>query len=90
METLCIKLEDNFAGDIEKAIKKYHYTTKTEFVREALRSKLSELEKAELLKNVQKMYCVSKHKTTDEQLHKAREKAVEELEEKFKRAHEEF
>lgn len=80
METMCIKLEDNFAGDIQKAIKKYHYTTKTEFVREALRNRLSELEKAELIKNVEKMYGASKHKTTDEQLHKAREQAAIEFE----------
>lgn len=84
METICIKLEDEFAHDIEKAIKKHHYTTKTEFVREAMRDKLSNLEKEELLKKVAAMYGASKHKTTDEQLHQAREKAFKDIENTFK------
>ncbi len=57
--------------------------TKTEFIRESVRDKIRELEKQETLKNVQKLFGSSKHKTTDEDLHKAREKAVRQLEEKF-------
>ncbi len=80
METITIKLEDKFAKDVEEAIKKHRYTTKTEFVREAIRDKLNEFEKEEVLKIVKKMYGASKKKTTNKMLHKARDKAFRELE----------
>ncbi len=80
METLSIKLEEEFAEDIKKIMRKHHYTTKTEFIREAIRDKVKELENEEALKRVKKFYGASKRKTTDEQLHKAGERAFEELE----------
>jgi len=80
METVSIKLEDEFAKDVESAIKKHHYTTKTEFIREAIRERIKELEKEEALRRIRKLYGASKRKTTDRQLHEAREKSFEELE----------
>ena len=80
METVSIKMDENFATEVEKVMKKHHYTTKTEFIREAIRDKIKDLEKEELLMKARKLYGSSKHKTTDEQLHKAGEKAFEELE----------
>jgi Arc/MetJ-type ribon-helix-helix transcriptional regulator len=79
METMSIKLDDNFAHDIEQTRKKYRYTTKTEFVREAIRDKISRLEMKEALKRLHQTYGASKRKTTDAQLHAAREKAAQEL-----------
>ena len=75
-----MKLEDTFLEDIEEVMKKHRYTTKTEFIREAIRDKIRELEKEEALLRVKKLYGSSKRKTTDEQLHIAREKAFKELE----------
>ncbi len=43
-----------------------------------------ELEKKEALARLQKIYGASKRKTTDEELHRAGEKAFEELDKKFK------
>ncbi|MBI4140247.1 hypothetical protein HY485_00250 [Candidatus Woesearchaeota archaeon] len=83
METVCVKFEDGFARDIEQAMKKHRYVTKTEFIREAVRDKLSEFEKEEIIRRVKSVYGASKRKTTDEQLHAAREKAVQELEKEF-------
>lgn len=80
METVSIKLEETFAKDVEKAIKKHHYTTKTEFIREAIRDKIRDLEKEEALMRMRKLYGASKRKTTDGELHKAGERAFEELE----------
>ena len=54
METISIKLEDDFLHDIEETIKKHRYSTKTEFVREAIRDKVKELEKEEILKKLAK------------------------------------
>ncbi len=80
METITIKLEDKFAKDVEEAIKRHRYTTKTEFVREAIRDKLKEIEDEEALAHARKLYGTSKKKTSDKALHKARERAFSELE----------
>ena len=84
METVSIKLEDGFAKNVEKTMKKHNYTTKTEFIREAIRDKIKELETQEALKRVDRLYGASRIKTTDRQLHAARERAFEELEKEFK------
>lgn len=84
MEPICIRFEDDFLSAMETAMKKNRYSTKTEFIREAVRDKLKELEKEEALARVRKLYGSSKRKTTDEQLHAAREKAFREIEEGFK------
>lgn len=85
MEPITVRFENAFLRDIEKVMKKHRYATKTEFIREAVREKIKELEKEELLQRVDKLFGSSKHKTTDEQLHVAGEKAIEQLEKKFKR-----
>lgn len=83
MEAISLKLEAEFLNDLEKTMKKHRYTTKTEFIREAIRDKIRDLEKEELLLKARKLYGSSKRKTTDEQLHKAGEKAFKELEKEF-------
>jgi metal-responsive CopG/Arc/MetJ family transcriptional regulator len=49
METITIKLESSLSQAMEKVMKKHYYSTKTEFVREALRDKIQILEKEEKL-----------------------------------------
>jgi len=83
-ESISLKLEDAFLEDMEVIMKKHRYTTKTEFIREAIRDKMRELEKEEALLKVKKLYGASKRKTTDEQIHKAGEKAVKELKQEIK------
>ena len=84
MEQVCIRLEGDFLKDVERIMKKNRYSTKTEFFREAVRDKLKSLEREEALKNVEKFFGSSNHKTSDEQLHKAREKLAKEYEKRFK------
>ena len=84
MESVSLKLEDEFLKDIENIMKKHRYTTKTEFIREAIRDKIKDLEKEELLLRAKKLYGASKRKTTDEDIHKAGEKAFQELERELK------
>lgn len=79
METVSLKLEPELLHDVEKAMQKNGYSTKTEFIREAIRDKVKDLEKEEALKRVMKLYGASKRKTTDEELHAAGERAFEEL-----------
>ena len=84
MESVSLKLESGFMKDIEKIMKKNRYSTKTEFIREAIREKIDELEKKEALRNIDKLFGSSKRKTTDKQLHEAREALVEIYEKKFR------
>lgn len=84
MEAVSLKLEDKFLQDIEITMKKHRYTTKTEFIREAIRDKIRDLEKEELLLKAKNLYGASKRKTTDEELHKAGEKAFDEIDRKLK------
>ena len=83
MESITIKVEDNLAKEMDSAMKR-DYTTKTEFIREAIRDKMRDLEKEEALIRVRKLYGASKRKTTDEERHKAGEKAFEDLEKELK------
>ena len=84
MEAVSLKLEDKFLQDIEKTMKRHRYTTKTEFIREAIRDKIIDLEKEEALIRAKKLYGASKRKTTDEDIHKAGERAFEELDKELK------
>ncbi len=76
-----LKLEKNILKEIDANLIKRRYSTRTEFIREAIREKIKELEKEELLK---KYYGASKRKTTDEELHRVRQAAFEELEKEIK------
>lgn len=49
MENISLKLEDNFLRAILAVMKKHNYTTKTEFVREAIRDKIRKLEEKEIV-----------------------------------------
>ena len=84
MESISLKLENTFLKDIESIMKKHRYSTKTEFIREAIRDKIKDLEKEELIARAKSLYGASKRKTTDEDLHKAGEKAFRELERELK------
>jgi Arc/MetJ-type ribon-helix-helix transcriptional regulator len=44
MDNICIRLDANLSKQIDKDMKEFHYTTKTDFVRDAIRTKLSLLD----------------------------------------------
>lgn len=49
MENISLKLEKNFVASIKRAMKAHNYSTKTEFIRAALREKMAILEEQEIL-----------------------------------------
>ncbi|MBU2616404.1 MAG: ribbon-helix-helix domain-containing protein [Nanoarchaeota archaeon] len=51
MKNVSLKLEPGFLSAINKIMKKYNYMTKAEFIREALRDKIRNLEEKEILKD---------------------------------------
>ena len=81
MEIVTIKIDENLLNEIDTKLSKHNYSTRTEFIREAIRDKLKAIKNEDL---ILKMYGASKRKTTDEQLHKVREKIARELEREFK------
>ena len=84
MQAITIKMEDKFLEELDQKLEEHRYSTRTEFIRDAIREKLSELEKEEVLKNLAQLKGSSKRRTSDDDLHKAGEKAFELLERKFK------
>jgi metal-responsive CopG/Arc/MetJ family transcriptional regulator len=84
MEAVSLKLETGVLREIDQKLSKHRYSTRTEFIRDAIREKLSDLEKEEVLKAIVELKGSSKRKTTDAQLHKARGWAFEQLEKHLK------
>lgn len=85
MEAVSLKLETEFLKDIEETMKKHRYTTKTEFIREAIRDKIKKLESEDAFKRLENYFGKFKGKgTTNEAIHEAREKAFEHLVKKIK------
>jgi len=85
METVTVKFEDKFLNEMEKIRKKHRYATKTEFIREAVRDKVKDLEKEEALMRVRKNYGAwsGKKDISDKKLHIIREEIAREYEKKF-------
>lgn len=49
MESVSLKIEGNFLHAINEVMKKHHYMTKTEFIRESIRDKIRRLEEKEIV-----------------------------------------
>jgi len=82
METISLKMEGVLLQEIDTKIKSHRYSTRTEFIRDAIRDKLSDLEKEEVIKKLAefKGSLRGKAKMSEE---KAGELAVKELAKKL-------
>lgn len=93
MESICIRIEKPLAEKMEKYMKDLHYSTKTEFVREALRNRLAQIEEEKKEKAWQALFAArgslkGKGKAkTDDEWHRLKEEAgrefIEEMKKKF-------
>ncbi len=63
MESITIKVETNLAKEIDQAMKS-DYSTKTEFIREAIRDKIKEIKKERALYELKKYFGKAKIKTS--------------------------
>ena len=84
MELVTFKLDKSFLKDVDKVSKEAGYHSRTEFIRNALREKVEEAKLKQAMILVSKMRGASKKKTTDEELHRIRETAFEEISKRFK------
>ena len=85
MESICLRLDSALSKQIEKDMKEFKYSTKTEFIREAIRGKLRVLEEERERKNAWKALVAARgifkgkgKAKTDEEFRKLTEKAGEE------------
>ena len=53
MQTITIKMDEKMLKEIDEKIKNNRYSTRTEFIRDALRIKLSEIDKQELIRKLE-------------------------------------
>ncbi len=72
MRTVSLKLKKSIIKEIDALSKIFHYNTKTEFIREAIRDKIKELEIEIFMRKIKKFKGISKTKTSDKELEKIR------------------
>jgi Arc/MetJ-type ribon-helix-helix transcriptional regulator len=87
MEIVTIKFEEDVLKRVDKSITEHNFNSRTEFIREAVRDKLAELSKEDLIKEFIKYRGKAKKKTTYEENRKTREivskELMEELDKRF-------
>jgi len=79
MECISVKFQENIVKDMDKNISKNNFNSRTEFIREAVRDKLSELSKKDLIAEFFSFRGKAKKKTTYEENRKTREEVFKEL-----------
>lgn len=69
MDMISLKMDEKMLKDMDTAIKNNWYCTRTEFIREAIREKLSEVEKEEAIRKLAAMRGAfkPKHKLSKEE-----------------------
>jgi len=82
MESITIKVEESFAKEMESAMKP-DYSTKTEFIREAIRDKIKIIRKEKIDKELLNLFGKSKSKTALKENEIIKEKAGKELAKKL-------
>lgn len=86
MENICLRLDSALSKQIARDMKEFRYSTKTEFIREAIRSKLKELEEEKAKKRAWRALFAARgilkgkgKAKTDEEFRALKEKAGEEF-----------
>jgi len=79
METISLKMDKNMLKNIDKTMKNHNFSTRTEFIRDAIRDKLEGMSRDELIKEFMTFYGKSKVKTTYAENRKTREFVLNEL-----------
>ncbi|MFH1210287.1 MAG: ribbon-helix-helix domain-containing protein [archaeon] len=74
MRTVTVKLSKETSDEIELLLKRFHYSTKTDFFREAIREKIHKLEVEAFARELLKYKGFAKKKTTDKEWYGWRKK----------------
>ncbi|MFH1072397.1 MAG: ribbon-helix-helix domain-containing protein [Nanoarchaeota archaeon] len=76
MEMISLKLDKGLLDHIDKTLKKNNFSTRTEFIREAIREKLAHMTQEELFAEFLKLRGKGKSRVSDEEYERQREKIV--------------
>ncbi|MFC1697416.1 CopG family ribbon-helix-helix protein [Nanoarchaeota archaeon] len=79
MDIITVRFQENIIEELDKTILKHNFNSRTEFIREAVRDKLSELSRNELIQEFMKFRGKAKVKTSDKRLREIREEVSKEL-----------
>lgn len=83
-EMITMKLDNKFLQEINSVVEKEGYQNRTEFIRDALREKISEVKLRKAMMEIGHLKGASKKKTSDKDLEKIREIVFEEFGKKFR------
>jgi len=83
MKSINLKLEQGLLKRIDQTIKQQSYATRTEFIREAIRNKLTEEEKQEAMRRITAMRGVFKGKLKKVDYEKVRNEVARKAAAKF-------
>lgn len=64
MEAVTVKFQENVLKKIDETISEHNFNSRTEFIREAVRDKIANLSKEDLIEEFLKFHGKSKKKTT--------------------------
>lgn len=74
-----LRFQEKVLKDIDKTSAEHNFNSRTEFIREAVRDKLDELKRGDLIKKFISLRGKSKVKTTYEENRKTKEEVSKEL-----------
>lgn len=83
-ELVTFKIEKDFLKEIDDTVKRSKYHNRTEFIRESLREKVSDIRIKRSIEELSKLKGSAKKKITDEEYEKVREEAFNEISRKLK------
>lgn len=88
METVTVKFQEDVLERIDTTIAGHNFNSRTEFIREAVRDKLADLSREDLINAFLQFRGKAKVKTSDKHRRKIRDEVgkelIERLEKKFK------
>ena len=79
METVTVKFQEDVLRRIDSSISEHNFNSRTEFIRDAVRDKLTELSREDLMNEFLRFRGKAKKKTTYEDNRKTRELVSKEL-----------
>jgi Arc/MetJ-type ribon-helix-helix transcriptional regulator len=79
METISLKMDSEMLTSIDSTMKKHKYSTRTEFIRSAIREKLDKMSREELLRLFLSFRGKAKRHVSDEEFERNRVEAGKEI-----------
>ena len=83
MKTVSIKLADTILDDMDSFLEEHYFSTRTEFIREAIRDKIQKLEATRFESEMRKFFRENKSQMLKKQFLETHSDVFRELEQRF-------